>query len=32
MNYDVWLMLLGFNIDYWEHKDVEKTISKFVNF
>ena len=29
MNYDVWLMLLGFNIDYWEHKDVEKAISEF---
>ncbi|KAG2538585.1 hypothetical protein PVAP13_9NG380500, partial [Panicum virgatum] len=29
MNYDVWLMLLGFNIDYWEHKNVEKAISEF---
>ena len=29
MNHDVWLMLLGFNIDYWEHKDVEKAIAEF---
>ena len=29
MNYDVWLMILGFNIDYWEHKDIEKAISEF---
>ncbi|KAG2621112.1 hypothetical protein PVAP13_3NG178000 [Panicum virgatum] len=29
MNYDVWLMLIGFNIDYWEHSDIEKAISEF---
>lgn len=29
MNYEVWLMLLGFNVDYWEHKDVKKAISEF---
>jgi hypothetical protein len=29
MNYDVWLMILGFNIDYWEQKDIEKAISDF---
>jgi len=29
MNYDVWLMLLGFNVDYWEQKDIEKAISDF---
>ena len=29
MTHDVWLMLLGFNVDYWEQKDVEKAISDF---
>ncbi|KAG2571336.1 hypothetical protein PVAP13_7KG009600 [Panicum virgatum] len=29
MQYDVWLMLLGFNVDYWDHKDVEKAVSDF---
>jgi len=29
MNYDVWLMLLGFNIDYREQKDIEKGIAEF---
>lgn len=29
MNHDVWLMLLGFNIDYWEQEDVEKAIADF---
>ena len=29
MNHEVWLMLLGFNVDSWEQKDVEKAISEF---
>nr|TKW29198.1 hypothetical protein SEVIR_3G380300v2 [Setaria viridis] len=29
MNCDVWLMLLGFNIDFWSRADIEKTISAF---
>lgn len=29
MNYEVWLMLLGFNIDYWEQEDVEKAVADF---
>lgn len=29
MNHDVWLMLLGFNIDYWEREDVDKAIADF---
>ena len=29
MNHDVWLMLLGFNIDYWEQEDVEKVVADF---
>ena len=29
MTHDAWLMLLGFNVDYWEQKDVEKAISDF---
>ena len=29
MNHEVWLMLLGFNVDFWEQKDVEKAISEF---
>jgi hypothetical protein len=29
MNYEVWLMLLGFNLDFWEQHDVEKAIAEF---
>lgn len=29
MNCDVWLMLLGFNIDFWSRADIEKTIFTF---
>ena len=30
MNYEVWLMLLGYNIDFWETHDIEKkTIGEF---
>jgi len=29
MNYEVWLMLLGFNLDFWEHHDIEKAIAEF---
>jgi len=29
MNYEVWLMLLGFNLDFWEQHDIEKAIAEF---
>ena len=29
MNYEVWLMLLGFNLDFWEQHDIEKAITEF---
>lgn len=29
MNFEVWLMILGFNIGYWEQKDIEKEIVDF---
>ena len=29
MKYEVWLMLLGFNLDFWEQHDVEKAIAEF---
>jgi hypothetical protein len=29
MNYKVWLMLLGFNIEFWEQHDIGKAISEF---
>ncbi|KAG2597833.1 hypothetical protein PVAP13_5KG278800 [Panicum virgatum] len=29
MNYEVWLMLLGFNLDFWEQQDIEKAIAEF---
>ena len=29
MNYEVWLMLLGYNVDFWEQRDVEKAIAEF---
>lgn len=29
MNYEMWLMLLGFNVDFWEQKSIEKAISDF---
>lgn len=29
MNYEIWVMLLGFNIDYWTKADIEKAGSEF---
>lgn len=29
MNCEVWVMLLGFNIDYWTKVDIEKAIAEF---
>nr|TKW31062.1 hypothetical protein SEVIR_2G080300v2 [Setaria viridis] len=29
MNCEVWIMLLGFNIDYWTKADLEKAIAEF---
>lgn len=29
MNYEVWLMLLGYNLDFCETQDIEKTIAEF---
>ncbi|CAN6198648.1 unnamed protein product [Urochloa humidicola] len=29
MNYEVWLMLLGFNNDFWEERDIEEALADF---
>lgn len=29
MNYEVWLILLGFNLDFWEQHDIERAIAEF---
>lgn len=29
MNYEVWLLLLGFNVDYWTPQHVEKAPADF---
>nr|TKW34816.1 hypothetical protein SEVIR_2G330700v2 [Setaria viridis] len=29
INCEVWLMLLGYNIDFWSRADIEKTVSEF---
>ncbi|CAN6342947.1 unnamed protein product [Urochloa humidicola] len=29
MNYEVWLMLLGYNNDFWEERDIEKALADF---
>nr|TKW37045.1 hypothetical protein SEVIR_1G021900v2 [Setaria viridis] len=29
MNFEVWIMLMGYNIDYWTKADIEKTVSEF---
>jgi hypothetical protein len=32
MNYEVWLMLLGFNLDFWEQHNIEHAMLSLVNY